>query len=78
MRAFLAAGVVVLGLGLVAAPASAADHPAPGTTIKDACGVSFGQLIGPAKAAGTSTHDNYAGGAHAFVSVLAAHGCSTG
>jgi hypothetical protein len=47
----------------------------PGKTIKDTCGVSFGQLIGPAKAAGTSAHANYAGGAKAFLPLLAAHGC---
>lgn len=76
MRALAVAAAAVLTLGLgAAAPASAKDHMPPGKTIKEACGVSFGQLIGPAKKAGDSTHSNYAGGAKAFVSVLGAHGC---
>lgn len=66
----------VLGLGLLAAPASAADHMPPGKTIQDSCGTSFGQLVGPAKAAGDSAHPNYAGGANAFVGVAVVHGCA--
>lgn len=46
-----------------------------GAAIQDACGVSMGQLIGPAKKAGTDFHDNYAGGAKALAAVAAAHGC---
>jgi hypothetical protein len=75
MRAALVLSATVLGLGLMAAPASAADHMPPGKTIQEACGVSFGQLIGPAKAAGTATHSNYKGGAKALVPLAAAHGC---
>ncbi len=65
----------VLSLGLMAAPASAAGHAGPGQMIKEECGVSFGQLIGPAKASGESAHGNYAGGAKAFTMFLTAHGC---
>jgi hypothetical protein len=66
----------VLGLGLLAAPASAAGHMPPGKTIQESCGTSFGQLVGPAKAAGDSAHPNYAGGANAFVGVAVVHGCA--
>ncbi len=76
MRLSLAVGAAVLGLGLGSAPASASEHMPPGKMIKESCDASFGQLIGPAKKAGTSTHSNYAGGAKAFVSVLAVHGCT--
>lgn len=75
MRALVVICATVLGLGLMAAPASAGGHMPPGKTIQEACGVSFGQLIGPAKAAGTATHDNYKGGAKALVPLAAAHGC---
>lgn len=69
VTAFAAA---TLAVGL-AGPASAA----PGQDIRTACGASFGQLVGPAKAAGTAVHANYAGGAAAFSdpAILAAHGC---
>lgn len=36
-------------------------------------GASFGQLVGPAKKAGTATHDNYAGGAKALVETVCVH-----
>lgn len=67
----VAAGMLVLG---AAGPASAA----PGYDIKEACGASFGQLIGPAKSSGSAAHMNYAGGAAAFANpaILAAHGCA--
>lgn len=38
-----------------------------GKTLIDVVGKSFGQLVGPAKKAGTSVHSNYAGGAKALV-----------
>jgi hypothetical protein len=38
-----------------------------GKTLIDVVGKSFGQLVGPAKKEGTSTHSNYAGGAKALV-----------
>ena len=38
-----------------------------GKTLIDVTGYSFGQLIGPSKKAGTSTHSNYAGGVKALV-----------
>jgi hypothetical protein len=75
MRKILAsAALSALMLVTTASVASAA----PGTAIKDACGVSFGQLIGPANAGGSSAHTNDAGGAAAFADpvVLAAHGCT--
>jgi hypothetical protein len=69
----VAAATLVVG---VAGSASAA----PGQDIRTACGASFGQLIGPAKASGTAAHMNYAGGAAAFSdpAILAAHGCTNG
>lgn len=75
MRALAVACTAVLSLGLMAAPASAKGHMPPGKTIQEACGKSFGQLVGPAKKAGTSTHSNYAGGAKALLAVAAEHGC---
>jgi len=64
--------VATLAIGL-AGPASAA----PGQDIRNACGASFGQLIGPAKSSGDAFHASYAGGAAAFSdpAILAAHGC---
>lgn len=44
-----------------------------GKTIIDVVGVSFGQLVGPAKKAGTSAHGNYAGGAKALVETVCVH-----
>jgi hypothetical protein len=44
-----------------------------GKIIIDATGRSFGELIGPAKKAGTSTHSNYAGGAKALVEAVLAN-----
>jgi hypothetical protein len=66
--------VVIIAL-LAVTPAFAAGGPPPGKTIQDACGVSFGQLVGPAKAAGTAFHANYAGGAKALLPLAVAHGC---
>ena len=64
-----------LSIAMVGGVASANNGNAHGKTIKDATGgTSFGQLIGPSKAAGTSTHDNYKGGAKAFAGLLEAHG----
>ncbi|HSL14663.1 MAG TPA: hypothetical protein VK962_00170 [Actinomycetota bacterium] len=55
-----------------------AASAAPGAEISQACGTSFGGLVSGAKATGTSTHGNYAGGAAAFAhpATLAAHGCA--
>ena len=64
--------VGVLGLMFAAVPAA---NAAPGKAIQDACGASFGQLVGPAKSSGTSFHGNYAGGAKALVPFAEAHGC---
>ena len=77
MKKTLVAGAMVIGglLGTSALAAAAPPNPPPGKTIQDACGVSFGQLVGPAKKAKTATHDNYAGGAKALVPLAAAHGC---
>ena len=44
-----------------------------GKTIIDVAGVPFGQLVGPAKKAGTATHSNYAGGAKALVETVCVH-----
>ena len=54
-----------------------AAGPMPyGKIIMDATGVSFGQLIGPAKKAGTATHGSYPGGAKALVENVCVHiGC---
>jgi hypothetical protein len=46
---------------------TAAGGKAYGKTLIDVTDYSFGQLIGPAKKAGESTHDNYAGGVKALV-----------
>jgi hypothetical protein len=55
---------------------TAAGPMAYGKTIIAATGVSFGQLIGPAKKAGTAVHSNYAGGAKALVENVCVHiGC---
>jgi opacity protein-like surface antigen len=55
---------------------TAAGPMAYGKTIMIATGVSFGQLIGPAKKAGTAVHSNYAGGAKALVENVCVHiGC---
>lgn len=76
MRRKLTILVAALAMALATAlPAAAAGHAAYGKVIQDACGASMGQLIGPAKKAGTATHDNYAGGARALAGVAAAHGC---
>ena len=75
-RRILTAGLGVLsGLLITAGPAFAGGH-APGQAIKQACGLSFGQLV--ASAQPDSYHSNYAGGAKAFSdpAVLAAHGCT--
>ncbi|HSK27592.1 MAG TPA: hypothetical protein VK894_11850 [Jiangellales bacterium] len=72
-KALVAVGA--LGLVLAVAPAASADPVPPGKTIRDACGASFGQLVGPAKAAGTATHPNYRGGAKALLPFAALHGC---
>jgi len=45
-----------------------------GKTIIDLTGKSFGEFIGPAKKAGTSTHGNYAGGAKALVEAVTGPG----
>ena len=45
-----------------------------GKTIIDVTGKSFGELIGPAKKAGTSFHSNYAGGAKALVEAVTGPG----
>ena len=70
-----------LAISAVAAPAMGASENAKGggngLLIQKACGVSFGQLVGPAKKAGTSFHANYAGGANALVPLAAAHGCDS-
>ena len=42
-------------------------------TIIDVVGVSFGQLVGPAKKAGTATHGSYPGGAKALVETVCVH-----
>lgn len=44
-----------------------------GKTIIDVAGVSFGQLVGPAKRNKTATHGNYAGGAKALVETVCVH-----
>ena len=44
-----------------------------GKTIIDVVGVSFGQLVGPAKKAGTATHGSYPGGAKALVETVCVH-----
>ena len=44
-----------------------------GKTIIDVVGASFGQLVGPAKKAGTATHGNYPGGAKALVESVCVH-----
>ncbi len=44
-----------------------------GKTIIDVVGVSFGQLVGPAKSSGTAAHGNYAGGAKALVETVCVH-----
>lgn len=44
-----------------------------GKTIIDVVGVSFGQLVGPARSSGTAAHDNYAGGAKALVETVCVH-----
>lgn len=44
-----------------------------GKTIIDVVGASFGQLVGPAKKAGTAAHSNYAGGAKALVETVCVH-----
>lgn len=77
MRKTMVAGAMVIAgvFGASSVAAAAPSSPPPGKTIQEACGVSFGQLVGPAKAAGTSTHANYAGGAKALVPLAAAHGC---
>lgn len=55
-----------------------AAGPAYGKTIQAVTGgLSFGQLVGPAKAAGTATHGNYAGGAKALVETVCVHLPST-
>lgn len=74
MRKILVTGAVSALLLVSGAGVASAG---PGSAIKDACGVPFGQLIGPAKAGGSSAHVNYAGGAAAFAdpAILAAHGC---
>ena len=47
-----------------------------GKTIIDVVGKSFGQLVGPAKKAGTSAHGSYPGGAKALVENVCVHiGC---
>ncbi len=67
-----AAAAVVLVVG-----APSAAMAGPGKDIKDACGVSFGQLVSAGKSSGDAAHGNYAGGAKAFSdpAVLAVHGC---
>ncbi len=75
-RAMITGALVLAGVFGASSVASAAPgNLPPGKTIQQACGVSFGQLVGPAKAAGTSVHSNYAGGAKALVPLAAAHGC---
>jgi hypothetical protein len=75
-KAILAAAIVMAGgIGVAGTAGAGAPGPAPGKAIQEACGVSFGQLVGPAKKAGTSFHSNYAGGAKALVPLAAAHGC---
>ena len=73
-RFIVAISSAVLMLGL-----AGTAQAAPGADIKDACGVSFGQLVSSAKSSGTAAHRNYAGGAAAFAdpAILAAHGCAT-
>jgi len=44
-----------------------------GKTIIDVVGVSFGQLVGPAKKAGTAAHGSYPGGAKALVETVCVH-----
>jgi hypothetical protein len=77
MKKIIVAGAFIVGgvLGTTAVASAEPPTPPPGTTIQAACGVSFGQLVGPAKKAGTATHSNYAGGAKALVPLAAAHGC---
>ena len=68
--------LVISAAALIAVPATASA--APGQDIKEACGVSFGQLVSAGKSSGDAAHYNYAGGANAFSNpaILAAHGCS--
>jgi hypothetical protein len=70
---------VAFAIGAVSAPAIGASENAngggAGLVIQQACGASFGGLVGPAKKAGDSTHSNYKGGAKALVPLAAAHGC---
>lgn len=65
-------------LGALALPATAGAGNAPGQTIQDSCGVSFGALVSAGKSSGSAAHQNYAGGARAFSApaILAAHGCA--
>ena len=44
-----------------------------GKTIIDGVGKSFGQLVGPAKKAGTAAHGSYPGGAKALVETVCVH-----
>ena len=71
-RFIVAVSSAVLMLGL-----AGTAQAAPGADIKEACGVSFGQLVSAGKSLGTAAHRNYAGGAAAFAdpAILAAHGC---
>ena len=63
-------------LGLFLALPGAA-FAAPGLTINQQCGASFGELVSGGKSAGAAVHMSYAGGARAFShpAILAAHGC---
>jgi hypothetical protein len=78
MKKLIAAAAAAAVMAIAPASALGNHTDAPGQKIKDACGVSFGQLVSGGKKAGTSFHTNYAGGAKAFSddAILAAHGCT--
>lgn len=52
-------------LGLFLALPGAA-FAAPGKTITEQCGASFGELVSAGKSSGAAAHYSYAGGANAF------------
>jgi hypothetical protein len=78
VKKMLAAVAAAAVMAIAPASALGKNADAPGQKIKDACGVSFGQLVSAGKKSGTSFHSNYAGGAKAFSddAILAAHGCT--
>ncbi|HSI79726.1 MAG TPA: hypothetical protein VK919_03655 [Solirubrobacterales bacterium] len=78
MKKSIAVIAAAAAIAIAPSGAVAASGTAPGATIKEACGVSFGQLVSSGKSSGNAAHRNYAGGAKAFSAapVLAAHGCA--